>query len=391
MHVEVVERRPDASSASSAAVPAYNAEQHRWDGLDMEPKVQYATTADGVGIAFSALGQGAPLVVLPSGPWSTMQVEWHFPACSTWYERLARSCRLIRYDMRGTGLSERGERDFRLDSLVLELDAVIDRLGAGKTAIFAAQHAGPVAIAYAARYPHRVSHLALWCTYARGSDYFASVQSKALHHVRDDDWELFTESVAHAQLGWEEGELAHQAAALMRESVTHEILQTFDAAASTVDVTHLLPDVRVPTVVFHRRQLPHPDVAVSQALAAGIAEAELVLLEGRSIVPYLGDVDAVLHVLGEFLGGNKRDRRSRRLTRIASQPLVEPLSERELEVLELMAAGLSNQEIAEKLFITVGTVKTHVNTIFGKLDVHSRTRAVARARDLDLLNPSPAP
>jgi LuxR family maltose regulon positive regulatory protein len=73
------------------------------------------------------------------------------------------------------------------------------------------------------------------------------------------------------------------------------------------------------------------------------------------------------------------------LPRAATQPLIEPLSERELEVLGLIAAGLSNREIAERLFIAVGTVKRHINNMYGKLQVHRRTEAVARARDLGLL------
>jgi DNA-binding CsgD family transcriptional regulator/pimeloyl-ACP methyl ester carboxylesterase len=355
----------------------------------MEPTAQYVAAADGLSIAFSTLGQGAPLIVVPAGPWASMHVEWHFPACSAWYARLAERWKVVRYDMRGTGLSERGDGGFRLDSLVLDLQAVVERQGSEQVTLFAAQHAGPATITYAARTPSRVAHLVLWCTYARGSDYFASAQSRALHHVRDEDWDLFTESIAHAQVGWEEGELGHQAATLMRDSVTHEATRAFDAAAAAVDVSSLLPQVQAPTVVFHRRQLPHPAITVSQSLAAGIPHAQLVVLEGRSIVPYVGDMDAPLHALEEILGEGTRNRPSTQPARRPAQPLIEPLSERELEVLELMAAGLSNQEIAEKLFITVGTVKTHVNAIFGKLDAHSRTRAVARARALNLLGSSP--
>jgi len=70
---------------------------------------------------------------------------------------------------------------------------------------------------------------------------------------------------------------------------------------------------------------------------------------------------------------------------VARSPLVEPLSERELEVLQLIADGMSNREIAEKLIIGEGTVKTHINNTYSKLDVQSRTRAIARARELKLL------
>jgi DNA-binding CsgD family transcriptional regulator/pimeloyl-ACP methyl ester carboxylesterase len=287
--------------------------------------------------------------------------------------------------MRGTGLSAKGGGRFRVDPLVLDLEAVIRCIRQERVALFAAQHAGPVAIAAAARMPDRVSRLVLWCTYARGQDYFASSQSRALHHVRDDDWDLFTESIAHAQLGWEEGEMAHQAAALMRESVTPDILQEFDREASAADVTNLLAEVRASTLVLHRREIHHPAIAVSQALAAGIPGAALVLMEGRSTVPYVGDVAEVLHVVKTFLGVDDDNRRSARRERELSRRLVEPLSERELEVLSLLADGLSNQEIGNKLFITVGTVKTHVNAILGKLEAHNRTHAVARARDLNLL------
>ena len=94
-------------------------------------------------------------------------------------------------------------------------------------------------------------------------------------------------------------------------------------------------------------------------------------------------VDYVDKLLAAF------DTRERQVTRPPSRPspsaLIEPLSEREVEVLRLLAAGLSNEAIANRLIITVSTVKKHLSTIYGKLDVHSRTAAIARARELDIL------
>jgi ATP/maltotriose-dependent transcriptional regulator MalT len=94
----------------------------------------------------------------------------------------------------------------------------------------------------------------------------------------------------------------------------------------------------------------------------------------------LAFVDRVM----EYAFGTARDRPA------ASQPLVEPLSERELHVLALMAAGYSNAEIAERLVVAVGTVKRHINNMYGKLDVQSCTQAIAKARSLHLLESAPA-
>src|SRR4030042_2979726 len=135
----------------------------------MEPRIQYAQTADGVSIAFWTLGEGMPLVHLPLY-FSHIQMEWELPECRRWYERLAQKRKLVRSDTRGFGLSERNVTDFTLDALVLDIEALADRLGLEKFALLAPGHSRPVAIAYAARHPERASHLLLWWAYARASD-----------------------------------------------------------------------------------------------------------------------------------------------------------------------------------------------------------------------------
>ncbi len=127
-----------------------------------EPRIRYARTADGISIAFWTLGDGFPLVYLAGGPWSHVEL-WNVPECRRWYERLARNRRLVRYAVRGTGLSDREVADFSLDALVRDAEAVVDQLGLERFALFGAADAGPVAIAYAARHPERVSQLVLWC------------------------------------------------------------------------------------------------------------------------------------------------------------------------------------------------------------------------------------
>jgi class 3 adenylate cyclase len=270
----------------------------------MEPRIQYAQTADAVSIAFWTLGEGMPLVQMPWMLNTHLELEWQWPEVRRWHERLAQKRKLVRYDSRGCGLSDRDVVDFSLDAQVLDLEAVVDRLRLERFALFGMAYAGPVAIAYAARHPGRVSHLVLWCTWARTRD-TASPRSRALRQLIDTDWETYTETAAHVALGWSEGEEAHSAAAMMRESVRQETARAILDATREFDVTALLPQVRSVSLVLLRRQLRWVDVAIARGLASRIPDARLTLLQGTSGLPYLGDSEAVLAAIDEFLGGGE--------------------------------------------------------------------------------------
>jgi len=266
----------------------------------MEPRIQYAQTADGVSIAFWTLGEGMPLVHMPF-VFTHIQLEWQMPEMRRWYERLAQRRKLVRYDSAGIGLSDRNVADMSFDARALDVEAVADRLGLERFALFGPLHSGPLAIAYAARRPERVSHLILWGAYARASEWSASPRVQAIRALVDMDWETYTETAAHALLGWSEGEPARRFAALIRESVTPERLRAAVARLREVDVTALLPQVKAPTLVLARRQLGF-ELDVARGLAARIPDARLALLEGTSGAPYLGDTEAVLAAIDEFLG-----------------------------------------------------------------------------------------
>jgi class 3 adenylate cyclase len=271
----------------------------------MEPRIQYAKTSDGVSIAFWTLGEGVPLVHLPLD-FSHIQMEWQIPECRRWYERLAEKRKLVRYDYRGSGLSERQVTDFSLEAHVLDLEAVVSRLGLERFALLGLQHSGPPAIAYAARHPERVSHLLLWSVYARASDWLRLPEIQALRALGGQDWEFYTETVAHSLLGWSEGEPARRYAALVRESVRPEFMQTVVIPTlNKVDVTPLLPQVSAPTLVLKRPQ-HELDVDMARGLASRIPDARLVLLEGESNAPYLGDTEAVLQAIDDFLGEEEK-------------------------------------------------------------------------------------
>ncbi len=266
----------------------------------MEPRIQYAQTKDGVSIAFWTMGEGMPLVHMPVPPLSRIQLEWQIPEIRRWYQGLARKRKHVRYDGRGSGLSDRDVGDYSLDAQVLDLEAVVDHLGLERFALFAPVWSGPVGTAYAVLHPERVSHLILINSFARASDVLGTPQAQALLALMEKDWELFTETMAHAGLGWSAGESARQYAALIRESVTQEAMQAFSAAADQFDVTVLLPQVKVPTLVVHRRQLAIPELSVARGLASHIPNASLVVVEGALYdVEGGSSVAAVVEFLGE--------------------------------------------------------------------------------------------
>jgi class 3 adenylate cyclase len=267
----------------------------------MEPRIQYAQTADGVSIAFWTMGEGMPFVHMPF-LFSHTQLEWQIPELRRWYEQLAEKRKLVRYDGRGSGLSDRDVADHSLDARVMDLEAVADRLGLERFALFGMTIGGPVAIAYAAPRPERVSHLVLWGSYARASDWLRSPVVQAVRALMDKDWETYTETTAHTVLGWSAGEEARRYAALIRESTTPETLRTVRSAQDEVDVTALLAQVKSPTLVLHPRRVPAPDVSVARGLASRIPDARLVVLERESPAPYLGDTDTVLATIDDFLG-----------------------------------------------------------------------------------------
>jgi pimeloyl-ACP methyl ester carboxylesterase/DNA-binding CsgD family transcriptional regulator len=352
----------------------------------MEPRIRYAITADGVSIAFWTLGEGTPLVYMTGGPWGHVEL-WDIPECRRWYGRLAQERMLVRYDVRGTGWSERDVSDHSLDALMADVEALVARLELDRFDMFGAFDAGPVAIAYAARHPERVSHLILWCSWARSSD-IRSPRIRAWLGLIDQDWELMTDTCAHLALGWPAGEVGRHAAQRLRERVTPEVARAALEAMGTFDVTVLLPRLEVPTLVLHRSDIPWLPVDIARELASRISDARLSILEGESTAPYLGDSEAAASAIDEFLGEVEEGRTERREAdalpseRDGSGPTrgyPHGLTEREVEVLRHLASGKTNGEIAEELFVSVRTVERHVANIYAKIGTRGRANATAYA------------
>jgi class 3 adenylate cyclase len=272
-------------------------------GTIMTPQVRYTKASDGVHIAFWEDGEGSPIVHMPSTPLTHVQLEWDVLPCRRWYERLMASGHaLVRYDARGFGLSDRDVADYTLEAQMRDLDAVVDALKLEKFKLFAQSDTGMVAIAWAAAHPERVSHLILWCSWASRARVSGTSQTKALRALLEQDWVVYTETVANVLLGWSSDVVARQFAAFYRECASPEVLRVSVPALYEWDVTGLLSQVKCPTLVMQRRELPTLPVDVARELARGIPDSRLVLLDGRSPLPFMEDTTAVLSTISEFLG-----------------------------------------------------------------------------------------
>jgi len=352
----------------------------------MDPRIRYATSFDGVSIAFWTLGEGKPLVCLAGGPWCHVE-SWYLPECRRWYERLAQKRMLVWHDLRGTGWSEREVSDYSLEALVADVEAVVDRLGLDDFGVLASVDAGPVAVAYTARHPKRVSRLVLWCSWARTSD-LISPRMEAWFGLMDQDWELTTDTCVHIALGWSVGQAGRDAAEHLRESVAPEAMRAALEAVGAFDVTELLPMLKAPTLVLHRRNIPWLPVDIARSLASRIPEARLMVLEGEATAPYLGDSEAAASAIEVFLDETEAERTVRGEAGVSAAEQEEAhlarsypdgLTAREVEVLRRLTAGKTNGEIAEELFVSVRTVERHVANIYAKIGSRGRANATAYA------------
>jgi class 3 adenylate cyclase len=268
----------------------------------VEPRIQYAKTKDGVSIAFWVVGHGPPFVWLPEPPWSHIQVEWRVPPYQKSFNYLATKRSVVRFDARGLGLSDRDVEDLSLDSRILDLEAVVDSLGYETIALGAVTFATPLAIAYAARYPERVSQLALVSPIAGGMDAKRVPRWQTLQNLLDSDWELFLENLGALNYGLGREE-ARKWADLRRACVSQGTARRYYDTMDGDDVTEHLPHVSAPTLLVHLTGLSLHSIDSARKLAATIPNAQMVALEGD----YLESTGLAAAAVDQFLAEREEE------------------------------------------------------------------------------------
>lgn len=349
----------------------------------MHQEVRFCTSADGTRIAYALAGDGPPLVMTAN--WLThLEHGWHSLAWRPWLEHLSRSYRLVRYDSRGCGLSEWNAPAVSLRHWVEDLEAVVEAAGLEQFPLLGVCQGGPIGIEYAARHPDRVTRLALYGTYA-----VSPVK------LRPETLERAQAFGALAKAGWGQDDSPFMRAfsalwqpggsrehlrswgELQRATASVENMVRLHRATLDIDVREAAPRLRCPALVIHADGDAVIPVEMGRMLASLIPGARYVELptQNHMMLPEEAAWRRFCEEISAFIPGSTAELRAaafRNLTR------------REAQVLERLAQGLDNAQIAAHLGLSEKTVRNNVSSLFDKLGVENRSQAIVLARDRGL-------
>ena len=344
--------------------------------------VRYVRASDGVQIAWAESGTGPALV--KAATWLThLEHDLESPVWHHWTSFLSEHFRYVRYDERGCGMTEWNINDLSAERRVRDLETVVDAAGLTEPfVLLGMSHGATVCIDYAARHPERVAKMIFYGGFARG----------LLRRNNDEAAKMYEAIISLAALWGSDNPAFRQVFTsrfipggtdeqmrwfndLCLKTTSPELAGPLLRARAETDVTPLLSKIRTPTLVVHARHDSVSPVAEGRLIATEIAGAQFIELDSRNHVlleqepAWARFQDAVLEFTGRQAAGNDEAFRE--------------LSPRERETLALLAEGLSNSEIAERLGISEKTVRNHLSHLFDKLGVWSRAQAIVFARERD--------
>jgi pimeloyl-ACP methyl ester carboxylesterase/DNA-binding CsgD family transcriptional regulator len=332
----------------------------------VEQRLGSTRTPDGLEIAYATAGHGRPLLFV--GGWlSHLELSWALPAERAFLESLAKGRTLIRYDRAGCGLSERDPSlEPSVDAELAVVDAVLAAAGIEHADVVASSLGVPLMIAWAARHPESVDRLVLYGGWARGADVGApQVREHVVGLVRGG-WGLGADVLTDIFAPDASAGTRAALSTYQREASSPETAAALLELCYRVDVTASLEHVRAPALVVHREQDRAAPLDQARVIAAGIPDAELRVLPGRSHLPYAGDTAALVSTIRTFLGLPE-----------GRGPKPPSLTARQREVAALVADGLTNREIGERLHIDERSAEGHLERIRLRLGVRSRAQVAA--------------
>ncbi len=344
-------------------------------------QIRFARGHDGVRLAYALSGQG-PLLIKAATWLSHLEFDWESPVWRHALSGLSAVSTFVRYDERGCGLSDWEVEDLSFDSWLRDLETLTDALGAERFGLLGISQGASIAIAYAARHPERVSHLVLHGGYARG---------RLVRNPSPEQREEAQMMRKLAELGWGKQDAAFRQFftsqfipggtpeqhrwfnELERISTSPTNAARFMREFDHIDVVHHLAEVRCPTLVLHSTRDVRVPFAEGRLIASAIPGARFVPIDsGNHLI--VGHEPGWAHWLDEV---------QRFLAEAAPSrtPAFDTLTSRERELVELLAQGRDNAQIAATLGLSEKTVRNHLTSVFSKLEVDNRGRAIVLARD----------
>jgi class 3 adenylate cyclase len=274
------------------------------------PSTHYVKSDD-VHIAYQVIGEGSFDLLFVPGFVSNIETIWQSPEQSAFFRRLASFSRLILFDKRGTGMSDRSSQIFTLEQRMHDVQAILDAVGSKRAALFGISEGGPMSLLYTATYPDRTSALVLYGSYAKRSwapDYPFG--------WKDEQWQTVLDDIEYHWGSPQSLNIAMRAPSIAGDPRTAERIASYYRASASpgaagailrmnreIDVRIVLPATRVPTLILHRTAEHVIDVGHARYMAQHIPGAKLIELAGEDHQPWLGDRDTVLNEVEKFLTG----------------------------------------------------------------------------------------
>jgi pimeloyl-ACP methyl ester carboxylesterase/DNA-binding CsgD family transcriptional regulator len=347
-------------------------------------QIRFCTSRDGTRIAYATSGAGPPLV------WAAnwvhhLKLDWDSPVWRPWISLLTRRHTLVRYDWRGCGLSDREGVEFSFEKLVEDFEAVIEAAGLEQFVLVGMGAGTAIGMTYVVRHPDRVSHLVLYASFVR---------NKLAGSPTPQEVEEAQARLKVMELGWSNDTPAYgqfftslyvpDASAEQFQSLNDLVRRTTSKANAVallqtvfrIDLREIVPKVRSPTLVLHCRGDSTVHFELGRSVAGLIPGARFVPLDSRNHVLLETEPawQQFVEALDDFLPAPATPAGT-------GDPLLDELTAREREVLELVAQGLDNATIGERLHISERTARNHVSAILAKLGVKTRAQAIVRARE----------
>jgi pimeloyl-ACP methyl ester carboxylesterase/DNA-binding CsgD family transcriptional regulator len=297
--------------------------------------------------------------------------------------------RVIRYDVRGMGSSDRDVEDLSLEGRVRDLEAVISHLGISRFALVGVDIGAATAISYAVHAHEAPSALVLLTPWASGARYLQIPRLRAAYSAEpmaDEDSKVFASIMGSVATAFEDADLVRLHTESFLQATTAAGLAAYNAATARIDISDLLPRVKVPTLVVHESPFPFGSYELCREVAAGIPGARFIIVTDNSVAGRVHDAN--VSAINGFLRSTAAG------WHVSAGPTTLPsatarLTARELQVLRLVAAGSTNKEIATALSVAVSTLERHLVNVYTKIGARGRADAIAYALRHHLETPSP--